>query len=811
MFLFRQSPPEKDGNDNSTLFSVKFKTTERTGYAAPLSNYIASSYAEPPEAYRDDLRVLDELRESATAALDVNTSVLKRNTRYYGQLSFILSKFPADVNVGFTWYNAFDREASVSCQDLYFEKASVLFNIGAIYSQLACRESRNDKESLNRAFGYFQNAAGVFSYLRLKVVSETRTQVTTDLSAYMLTTLENLMLCQAQECVWHRSVLGHMKDANIARVAQQVAELYDLAIESGSQGSLAGTIPGNWLDHFKVKRMYFCAEAQYRKALDCLATSHYGEEVARLRMAQDYCCQAAEFIAYDQRWSKTLRAAVIDLVQSLQELVDSNCTRAERDNDVIYLDPVPAASALSSISPYKLAQPTTPEVIQNPGKFLGSEELGPPLFKGLVPFVIHQAASLYEDRKDQLVNKDLITALDELTADCESVLSSLNLPNALEAIQKPVGLPPNILVGAEEIRSEGGFLGIKRMLDNATDANTRAAAMLAAAENALDEEAREDLRVRHGAPRDSARAKRTESSDLTNSLRGEIAKYREVVQKARESDATIAGQVETWSKFFALLGSPREELERQVPSTTVNPITDPHHSQIVERLQQYLNEVSIMRRERLKSVEKLKRSANEDDITPALNEEMQRLAAAATEGASSSSSSIVKFELHQFEDLFAQRLDKYASWRKYIGEEREAQAELLDSIREANQAFLMARSSHPLLQQRQKALSNLETAIKRFREASFNLHDGMRFYTTLEAELRKLKESCLDFAMARHLDALDLVGAGHGEIPEDLAKTPDTLAGSSHASQQRQPQQQQQQQPNLMWDPTMPLKYAKPK
>ncbi|KAJ2403029.1 pH-response regulator protein palA/rim20 [Coemansia sp. RSA 2559] len=805
MFLFRQSPPDKDGNNNSTLLAVRFKTTERTIYATPLSNYIASSYAEPPEAYRDDLRVLDELREAATAALDVNTSALKRNTRYYGQLSFILSKFPADVNVTFTWRNAFGPESSVSCQDLYFEKAAVLFNVGSIYSQLACRESRSDKESLNRAFGYFQSAAGTYAYLQQKVVSETRTQVTTDLSAYMLTTLENLMLCQAQECVWHRSVLAHMKDANVSRVAQQVAEFYDLTIESGSQGSLSGTIPAHWLDHFKVKRLYFCAEAQYRKALDCLANSHYGEEVARLRVAQDYCNQAMELVAYDQRWSKTLRAAVIDMVRALQELVASNCSRAERDNDVIYLDPVPAASSLASIAPYKLAQAVAPELVQNPGKYLGEEELGPPLFKGLVPFVIHQAASLYEDRKEQLVNKDLITALDELTADCEAVLSSLNLPNALEAIQKPVGLPPNILVGADEIRSEGGFLGIKRLLDNATDANMRATSMIDAAEHALDEEAREDLRVRQGAPAtSSARATRTESSDLTNSMRADIAKYREIVRKARESDATICGQVDTWSKFFALLGSPREELERQVPSTTVNPITDPHHTQIVERLQQYLNEVTLMRRERLKAVEKLKRMANEDDVTPALNEEMQRLAAVAA-----SATSIVKFELHQFEDLFAQRLEKYGSWRKYIDEEREAQAELLDSIREANQAFLLARSSHPLLQQRQKALSNLETAIKRFREASFNLHDGTRFYATLESELARLKESCLDFAMARHLDALDLVGVGHGEIPDDLSKTPPGSSPLQH-QQQQQRQQQQQQQPNLVWDPTMPLKYAKP-
>ncbi|KAJ2234330.1 pH-response regulator protein palA/rim20, partial [Coemansia sp. RSA 455] len=80
MFSFKQAPVDKDGNDKSTLLTVRLKTTERAAYAKALSEYIASSYAEPPEAYRDDLRVLDELREAATAALDVNPNVLKRNT-----------------------------------------------------------------------------------------------------------------------------------------------------------------------------------------------------------------------------------------------------------------------------------------------------------------------------------------------------------------------------------------------------------------------------------------------------------------------------------------------------------------------------------------------------------------------------------------------------------------------------------------------------------------------------------------------------------------------------------------------------------
>ncbi|ORX74248.1 hypothetical protein DL89DRAFT_300220 [Linderina pennispora] len=67
------------------------------------------------------------------------------------------------------------------------------------------------------------------------IISECRTQLTINLISWKLTTLENMMLCQTQECVWQRSVLVHMKDANVARIATQVAEFYSATIENGLQ------------------------------------------------------------------------------------------------------------------------------------------------------------------------------------------------------------------------------------------------------------------------------------------------------------------------------------------------------------------------------------------------------------------------------------------------------------------------------------------------------------------------------------------------------------------------------------------------
>lgn len=793
MFLFRQnsSAVDTDANDNSTLLAVKFKTTERTTYSQPLAEYIASSYAEPPEAYRDDLRVLDELRESATAAIDVNTNVLKRNIRYFGQLSFILSKFPADVNVKFTWYNAFVPNTSIGCQDIYLERAAVLFNIGAIYSQLACKENRFDKDSLTRAFGYFQNAAGVFAHLHGKIVSECRSQLTTDLSAYMLMTLEHLMLAQAQECVWKRSILGHMKDLNVARIAARVAELYSQAIESGSQGSLSNTIPAGWQDHFKVKQLYFEMEAQHRMGMDCMSNNRYGEEVARLKAALELFEQLNELIVSDQRWYKHIRPVIVELIQTQEKLVRDNCQRAEHDNDVIYLEPVPIAAALTIISPYKLAQPKIPEIIENPGQYLGGEELGSPLFNGLVAFVIHQASSVYEDRKDQLVSKELLVQLDGLTADCESVLNSLNLPLALEAIQKPVGLPPNILMGADEIRSEGGYDGIQRMVKNAIEANTRVFSILNDAEASLDREANEDQQVRRGAPPEPARATRKESTELTYTFRSEIARYRDTLSQKRAAENDMKNRIYSWRNFFNVLNKPRHDIEAGVPSTTGNPLTDPHHLQIVKRLQGYLDEVVMMKRDRIKQLEILKRKAAEDDITPALIMESQRMAA-------QSSTPIMKFELYQFEDLFAERLDMYTSWRAYVEEERDGQMELLDSIREAHDAFITARRNHPLLQERQAALENLEKAVRIYREITNKLHEGIKSYAVLDIELQKLKEQCEDFEYARKLDARELQGVSH---ESSVPAVPEPTSSQNRSGPPA----------NLVWDPSMPVKYSGPK
>jgi len=104
--------------------------------------------------------------------------------------------------------HATDRK--VTQANLLFERLSVLYNVGAIYSQLATSQSRTTAESLKRACQYFQNAAGSFEFL-LTQANDLRLPpgtVVEDFSEPTITSLKFLMLAQAQECFWQKAVLG---------------------------------------------------------------------------------------------------------------------------------------------------------------------------------------------------------------------------------------------------------------------------------------------------------------------------------------------------------------------------------------------------------------------------------------------------------------------------------------------------------------------------------------------------------------------------------------------------------------------------
>jgi programmed cell death 6-interacting protein len=121
-----------------------------------------------------------------------------------------------------------------------------------------------------------------------------------------------------------------MKDSLISRLSAQVSEFYDQALSSAMTSV---NIPSDWITHITAKKLHFYSAAQYRKSKDAAAgtgTTKYGEELARLQEALRNVNKALERKNF-------LSKGVRDDLLGLQEILQRDTDRAEKDNDLIYL------------------------------------------------------------------------------------------------------------------------------------------------------------------------------------------------------------------------------------------------------------------------------------------------------------------------------------------------------------------------------------------------------------------------------------------------------------------------------------------
>lgn len=142
-----------------------------------------------------------------------------------------------------------------SQRTLAFEKGSVLFNVGALYTQMGARQDRSGVQGIDKAVDAFQRAAGVdtstvhegqrsHSFTTEKLhVSETfllcvqgafhylkenfSNAPSLDMSSPSLCMLVRLMVAQVQECVFERLTLttADTRFTSQLRLAQEAARV----------------------------------------------------------------------------------------------------------------------------------------------------------------------------------------------------------------------------------------------------------------------------------------------------------------------------------------------------------------------------------------------------------------------------------------------------------------------------------------------------------------------------------------------------------------------------------------------------------
>uniref|UniRef100_A0A8C3YAY6 Programmed cell death 6-interacting protein n=1 Tax=Catharus ustulatus TaxID=91951 RepID=A0A8C3YAY6_CATUS len=715
----------------TNFISVQLKKASEVDLAKPLCKFIQQSYPGA-EAQAEHCRAAEELsrlRKSALGRpLDKHESALETLLRYYDQLCSVEPKFPFSENqvcVTFTWKDAFDKgslfggSAKLALASLGYEKTCVLFNCGALASQIAAEQNLDSDEGLKAAAKHYQFASGAFQHIKDTVLSALNREPTVDISPDTVGTLSLIMLAQAQEVFFLKATRDKMKDGIIAKLANQAADYYGDAYK---QCQYKDTLPKEVFPVLAAKHCIMQANAEYHQSILAKQQKKFGEEIGRLQHAADLVKTVAS--RYDEYIN----------VKDLVDKINRALAAAKKDNDFIYHDRVPDLKDLESIGKASLVK-STPVVVPLSQKFTD-------LFEKMVPLQVQQSVSVYNQRRADLVNRS-IAQMREATNLANGVLASLNLPAAIEDVSGDT-VPQSILNKSKSVIEQGGIETVDQLIKDLPELLQRNKEILDESLRLLDEEEATDNDLR---TKFKERWQRTPSNELYKPLRAEGANYHNILNKAMQADGQVKERYQTHRDTIALLCKPEAELNAAIPSA--NPAKTLQGNEVVNVLRTLLANLDEVKKEREQLENDLK-SVNFDMTS-------KFLTALAQDGAINE------------EAISVAELDRiYGSYTQKVQESIEKQEELLKNIQNAHQDFSKMKQSNNESNIREEVLKNLAVANDNFVELVANLKEGTKFYNELTEILLKFQNKCSDIIFARKTERDELLK----DLQQSIAREP---------------------------------------
>ncbi|XP_062291717.1 programmed cell death 6-interacting protein isoform X4 [Scomber scombrus] len=613
-------------------------------------------------------------------------------------------------------------------------------------------------------------ASGAFGHIKDTVLSALNREPTMDISPETVGTLSLIMLAQAQEVFFLKATSDKMKDAVIAKLANQAADFYGDAFK---QCQYKDNLPKYFyfqevLPVLAAKHCIMQANAELHQSVLAKQKKRFGEEIARLQHAAELVKTVAS--RYDEYVS----------VKDLSDKINRALTAAKKDNDFIYHDRVPEVKDLEHIGKAALVKATviTPPISQ---KFTD-------LFEKMVPMAVQQSMSIYTQRKTETINR-LVGTMREATNLCNGVLASLNLPAALEDLSGD-SIPQSIAEKARSIVQLGGLQTIEQLIRDLPELLTRNREILDESLKMLDDEETTDNELR---TKFNQRWNRTPSGDLYKPLRAEGANFRNILDKAVQADQVVKERYSTHCDMIALLCKPENELNAAIPSA--NPTKTLQGSEVVNVLRAQLAQLDEIKKER-ESLEGEVKAVTFDMSTTFLT-------ALAQDGAINE------------EQLSLSQLDQlYGAYNQRVQTSLRMQEDLLGQVQTSHQEFSSLKQSNTETNQREEVLKKLASAHDSYVEISSNLREGTKFYNDLTEILLKFQNKCSDIVFARKTERDELLK----ELQQSIAREPSApsfnvpayqstpaapAAGPTPAPRTvfQQPPQQAQQQPQAKPQP----------
>lgn len=709
------------------MLAIFEKKTNSLDLYRPLRNYIVISYGErEAQNLEDDLQTVKELRADLERGPTPADSLPARRDllqKYYRALCAVESRFPISPDkdhintVTFTWFDAFKNKQKAAQQNIHLEKAAVLFNLGAVHSQMGLSFDRSGVDGRKQASHAFIAAAGAFAFLRDNVAMKASmgSSTSVDVSVECAGMLERLMLAQAQECVFENTIAKGNTPGVCAKISRQVGLYYEEALAALNVAPLNQHFDKNWLAHVQLKAALFYAEACYRYSLELHEKEEIAEEIARLKSGVAALTEAKKS---SPRWGAQ---QLLDAMNKLESTLNRNLERAVKENERVYLMRVPTASSLPPLPAFSLVKPMPMNEVLDASKER--------MFASLVPDSSAKSLSRYTEMVDDIIRTQA-EKLQQASELARVRLKEMDLPDSILALEGSSSLPTALKEDVEAVQVCGGPAGLEGELQQLKDLRRVDQELLVQTEELLQKEAAEDAQFRS---QFGTRWTRPQSSTLTKNLQDRLNRFAANLKQAAESDGRIERSVRDHSALMSILD--HRPIESALP-TLSRPIMslDANEDAVVGTLKQSLRQLETLGAQRAGLEDMLKEMKRKDDILPKLM---------ASTGS--------------HEDLYRKEIAKYDHICQEIAQNIEAQEQLLMHIQVQNENFAAVFNLEDFKASREKSYKQIEAAIAKYREIKENINEGLKFYVTLQDAITNIKQQCSDFVMTRNIQCREMI------------------------------------------------------
>ncbi|XP_016297488.1 tyrosine-protein phosphatase non-receptor type 23-like [Sinocyclocheilus anshuiensis] len=708
---------------------LELKEAGEFQFSPTVRQYIQINYGENPENYNEALKRLEQLRQSV---VNIPRDFEGCNTlrKYCGQLHFLQSRVPMatgqEAAVPVTWTDGFSGR-NVTHEDINYEQACVLYNLGALHSLLGTVDNRLSEEGMKVSCTHFQCSAGAFAHLR----DHFNHSYSSDMSSQTLSVNISLMLAQAQECLLEKTLLDNRKSHLIAKICAQVCDYYKdcLRVLDNSE-CVPGRIQKEWRKLVNMKISYFSAITHLHMGKQSEEQQKYGEAVAYFQSSLDKLNEAI-------KQSKGQPESVQEALKFTMDVIGGKYNSTKKDNDFIYHESVPGLDTLAAVKGASLVKPL-------PINLTDQSVTGPDLFSKLVPMATHEASSLYSEEKAKLL-RDTVAKIEDKSQILEKFMESLS-SDSVYKIDMFKSLPDALL-------EKCAFLSVRpdtvknliRAMQALSNVYTDVGSSLDEVRCALEEDEAGDKSLMEVVGQKGLPTRPAVFQDIQK----ELKKYEAAHQAASNTNTELHKAMNQHIPNLRLLQGSIEELRKSLPQ----PELSQDEMSSLQKMKIILGKVDEMRKQRISLESQLRDLIHKDDITGVL----------------------VTTDRAEIKTLFAEQLKKYDQLKGYIEQNLVAQDNILKALTEANVQYAPVRKTLTLTEQQwNSTVQALIASFEAYEDLMKKAEEGKDFYQDMDKKTSALLDKTKSYCQTREGERVALLEKeiGKGPPPRPAAQKP---------------------------------------